>query len=512
MAIDPWHTWFWMGFTLGLFAVWGFLYPATRAHGDWGHWYLGTIVGFVSTFFFWCCVHPEAKSKGMNQAFEQGGGLGDLMGFVVTFVPMHLLYEESMFDDEYNFMASDQRRRFFLGLFFCIILPPFIYIVMVPWSPAYNLMGGLSGMLCISSIWLAHGKQAQVWGSHNTGGGWGLFALGVLTFWGWLVPYTERTQGNSAKEKVIQCGFFGALVGIAYGGVAYHISADPNVVERISWVMVALAMLLLLLLRKKAGPLGVALPNMNVKTLKGRASSLAQAVRGSDRNFVGAMPDMVPYSRLTVKASDEAAFPGQVAGNLLDPGARLDAGPYYTNKWAARTRGHCWIEFTTKPAVALRMYRLKSANDDPGNDPKNWVFVGVDDQGNKTELSRVTNARWSHRWQWLEHTCRATPFKKFRLEISANNGAQLTELGQIMLLQGQASEDDPEACSYGKTESGGYPPLEDIVVKLRDDLNIEEDDMIEALKEACDDLEIDYENLTPQEQSQACYDSLYGRP
>jgi len=235
-------------------------------------------------------------------------------------------------------------------------------------------------------------------------------------------------------------------------------------------------------------------------------------VRGKDKHFVGALPDMVPYSRLTVKASAEAASPGQNASNLLDPGARSDVGPYYTNKWATSTNGHCWIELTTKSAVALRMYRLKSANDDPGKDPKNWVFVGVDDQGKKTELSRVTNAYWTHRWQWLEHDCKPIPFKKFRLEIFTNHGAQGTQLGQIMLLQGKASENDLEASSFGRADSGSYPPLEDIVVQLREDLPITEEGTLEALKEACDALDIDCDNLTPQEQGQACYDSLYGKP
>mmetsp|Transcript_139300 Transcript_139300/g.277791 ORF Transcript_139300/g.277791 Transcript_139300/m.277791 type:complete len:391 (-) Transcript_139300:97-1269(-) len=383
MASDPSDRFFWYAFLLGTLAISGFFYPTTRLCWHLGHWYIGTVVGTISTCIFWIALHPTAAKKGMKETVEQGGGIGDLFGFVVTFVVMHLLYEENMFDGN-NPLAFDQQRRFFLGVILCLVFPPFMYVVMVPWTKAYSALGFLCGFLCISSIWLAHGLQRRVHGNYCIGGGWGLFTIGALTFWAWLVPWTDRVEGNQRKDQLIGLGWLGDIVGIVYGGVTYHITADPNIVEAISFGTVALAMVILFCLRIQSEH---------------------------------------PLS---------------------------------------------WSQ-TTAPAVAAAA-AAPSADEERADVPAPVT---------SSEIPRVVVAT-----------------------IVADGASE-------------AAEENPTAEAEGNNlarSQGDYPPLHEIVSKVREHLDISEANLPLALATACEQLGINKDGLSLLDQGHRCWDSLFGRP
>lgn len=117
--------------------------------------------------------------------------------------------------------------------------------------------------------------------------------------------------------------------------------------------------------------------------------------------------------------------PYEVAANLVKAGSR---------KWLA-FHDHASLEFQLTQPTTVDRYVLTSANDEPGRDPSAWTLRGSSDG----ELWRVLDTRSGQSFG-DRHRPQAYPvaapgsYDRYRLEITANNGAPLVQLEAVRLL------------------------------------------------------------------------------
>jgi hypothetical protein len=95
-----------------------------------------------------------------------------------------------------------------------------------------------------------------------------------------------------------------------------------------------------------------------------------------------------------------------------------------------------WLEYAFPAGTrrTVQSYRLTSANDVPGRDPKDWQLLGSNDGTNWTTLDARIGQQFSDRFQALSYTI-ASPaaYRFYRLNITAiadpvANSIQLAEL------------------------------------------------------------------------------------
>ena len=85
----------------------------------------------------------------------------------------------------------------------------------------------------------------------------------------------------------------------------------------------------------------------------------------------------VSYDRLSVSA-DKDVHGSEVVEYLLNKNERAN-NTYGHNKANFRTHGPVTITINVDKPIILTHYGLKSANDFPDRDPKQWEFVAVFD-------------------------------------------------------------------------------------------------------------------------------------
>ena len=133
-------------------------------------------------------------------------------------------------------------------------------------------------------------------------------------------------------------------------------------------------------------------------------------------------------------ASAENSAAGEVVANAFDDDS--------ATKWLAR-ENHAFLEYRFARAErhAIDMYTLTSANDEPARDPHDWTLSGSDDGVSWS----VLDTRRAERFAWRQETrvfsvARPAPFHMYRLTVARNHGAPFTQLAEVELLSGVASE------------------------------------------------------------------------
>jgi hypothetical protein len=77
-------------------------------------------------------------------------------------------------------------------------------------------------------------------------------------------------------------------------------------------------------------------------------------------------------------------------------------------------------------------YSIVAANDAPDRDPKNWTFQGSNDSTNWTNLQVQTEQLFTTRFKKRTYVFpNTTSYKYYRLNITANNGASITQLAEL---------------------------------------------------------------------------------
>ncbi|MFI1016378.1 GH92 family glycosyl hydrolase [Streptomyces sp. NPDC020965] len=160
---------------------------------------------------------------------------------------------------------------------------------------------------------------------------------------------------------------------------------------------------------------------------------------GVDGGFTSGIPGNITDRVTEVRASGENAAAGEIKENLVD------IQP--STKWL-EFAATSWIEFDTGTPVKVATYALTSANDAADRDPKDWTLKGsthgtewrvLDTRAGQTFEGRHRTATYD-----LGEPARSTPYAHYRLEITANNGAALTQLADVQFSDGSGTVPAPE--------------------------------------------------------------------
>jgi hypothetical protein len=155
-----------------------------------------------------------------------------------------------------------------------------------------------------------------------------------------------------------------------------------------------------------------------------RLTAPAEAFAGA-RDVTGEVID--------IEASDEYEDAGEVAQNLLDDSR---------GKWlVGDRRAHLDLELA-RPTV-LTSYALKSANDFPGRDPREWTVSGSQDGHTWTTLDSRSGQSFTGRYQTRSFTLTdrpSTAYRRYRLDITRNAGGNEVQLCGVQLFGATADD------------------------------------------------------------------------
>jgi hypothetical protein len=113
----------------------------------------------------------------------------------------------------------------------------------------------------------------------------------------------------------------------------------------------------------------------------------------------------------------EKAFDGSSSTKWLD---------FSSTSWIA-------YQFGGGASHAVSKYSMTSANDEPTRDPKSWTLQGWNGSS-WVNLDSRSNETFASRFQKKEYTfTNSTSYNSYRLNITATNGATITQLAEIEL-------------------------------------------------------------------------------
>ncbi|WP_027929750.1 GH92 family glycosyl hydrolase [Amycolatopsis thermoflava] len=142
-----------------------------------------------------------------------------------------------------------------------------------------------------------------------------------------------------------------------------------------------------------------------------------------------AIPGDVRGRATGATASAENAGAGEVAVNVLD--GRPES------KWLAFARTG-WVQIEFAEPVAITRYGLTSAHDAPERDPRDWTLQGSDDGATWTTVDSQSGQTFGDRFESREFRLAATATHRFyRLDITANGGADIVQLAELLLADDQ---------------------------------------------------------------------------
>ena len=109
-------------------------------------------------------------------------------------------------------------------------------------------------------------------------------------------------------------------------------------------------------------------------------------------------------------------------------------------KWLGNQSNPSWLQYTfpLDKAYTITQYRIASANDAPGRDPKNWTLQGSNDNWttltnlSASQINQTFGSRNSFNGNYS--VSNSTAYKSYRLNITANSGDGLVQLSELELL------------------------------------------------------------------------------
>jgi predicted alpha-1,2-mannosidase len=165
-----------------------------------------------------------------------------------------------------------------------------------------------------------------------------------------------------------------------------------------------------------------------------------------------AIPGDVRGKIADITASGENTSVGEVSANLVDGNPQT--------KWLT-PEPTGWVRFTLSEPTAITHYALTSANDAPERAPRDWTLEGSTDGTTWIPLDRQSGQSFPERYQTREYRLDpavANPYLDYRLTITANNGAPLLQLSELLLADDQpAPPPSPNMRSFvGSGPISGY--------------------------------------------------------
>ncbi|HEV7897477.1 MAG TPA: GH92 family glycosyl hydrolase, partial [Planosporangium sp.] len=164
-----------------------------------------------------------------------------------------------------------------------------------------------------------------------------------------------------------------------------------------------------------------------------------------------------------VSGSSSTGIPGNIMGKVVDAHANGDNPPSETvrqvvdgdanTKWLVFANTG-WVQVRLSEPVAVVRYALASANDAPGRDPRDWTLQGSADGQTWTDLDGRVGEQFPARFQTREYAlANTTAYLYYRLNVTANSGAGLTQLAEWQLSNGDTAP--PPASDMKALVSGG---------------------------------------------------------
>jgi hypothetical protein len=135
------------------------------------------------------------------------------------------------------------------------------------------------------------------------------------------------------------------------------------------------------------------------------------------------LKDRATGSTVTVTAENA---PNEGRGALVDDTSM--------SKWLAFANT-ATITCQLTASATVKQYTLTSADDVPGRDPRSWTLQGSNDGVTWTTVDTRTNIDFVDRRQTRAFVIpNATPYTRYRLQVTANHGAAETQLAEFELL------------------------------------------------------------------------------
>ncbi|MBK3631870.1 hypothetical protein JHN52_02615 [Streptomyces sp. MBT97] len=149
-------------------------------------------------------------------------------------------------------------------------------------------------------------------------------------------------------------------------------------------------------------------------------------------------------------ASDEFTEWDEGVANLVEK----------SGKWLAH-EDDPELRFTFAAPTSVTEYRLTSANDAPGRDPANWVLEGSLDERNWRVLDSREGESFDRRYETKKYALtQPGTYRVYRLRITANSGAEETQLNAVRFFDGGRQAPDPGVCDFiGYRQRGGAEPV-----------------------------------------------------
>ncbi len=162
------------------------------------------------------------------------------------------------------------------------------------------------------------------------------------------------------------------------------------------------------------------------------------------------IPGNVTDRVVAVRASGENTNGGEVKENLVDGSAET--------KWLVFASTG-WVELELAEPIAVVHYALTSANDAAERDPRDWTLQGSNDGQAWTTLDTQTDQVFSERFQKREYRfTNTTAYRHYRLDITRNSGANIVQLAELELSNGDTTPPPPSSMRTiaGAGPRGGY--------------------------------------------------------
>ncbi|HEU4426425.1 MAG TPA: GH92 family glycosyl hydrolase [Pilimelia sp.] len=156
---------------------------------------------------------------------------------------------------------------------------------------------------------------------------------------------------------------------------------------------------------------------------------------GVDGAFATGLPGSISDKVVQITASGEFAEAGEVKENLNDGDV--------SSKWLVFTPT-AWVQYKLSEPVAVALYALSSANDEPARDPRDWTLQGSQDGQTWTTLDTQTEQMFTDRFQTKEYRlANTTPYLYYKLDITRNGGVAIVQLAEFQLSTGDAEPPPP---------------------------------------------------------------------
>ena len=115
-----------------------------------------------------------------------------------------------------------------------------------------------------------------------------------------------------------------------------------------------------------------------------------------------------------------------------------------------------WVSFALDSAQTVKIYSITSANDAPERDPSAWTLYGSTDGKTYTAIDKQSGVTFGDRHQVKTYTVdNSTAYQYYKLEITANGGAPMTQLSDLRLSNGEKTADKVQESPLASVVSTG---------------------------------------------------------